>query len=108
MVGATSGADESEAGLASGLVNTSQQLGGAVGVAALVSVATARTTDLAAAGTPSQLALTEGFSAGLTAGAAIAAVGAIAAATLLGPRRRGERQVAPAPRPLVAAGEGRH
>ena len=103
MVGATSGADESESGLASGLVNTSQQLGGAIGVAALVSVATARTTDLAAAGARPAAALTEGFSAGLTVGAAIAALGAIAAATLLGSRRRKQRHVAPASQPALAA-----
>jgi EmrB/QacA subfamily drug resistance transporter len=93
MVAATSGADESESGLASGIVNTSQQLGGALGVAALVAVATARTADLTAAGgAPSPTALTEGFSAGLTVGAAIAAVAAIAAAVLLrSPRACGGR-----------------
>jgi EmrB/QacA subfamily drug resistance transporter len=77
MVVATSGADESEAGLASGIVNTSQQLGGALGVAALVAVATSRDT------------LTEGFSAGFTVGAVVAAVAAFLAATLLSPMRTG-------------------
>src|SRR3712207_6476216 len=59
MVGATSGTSASESGLASGLVNTSQQLGGALGVAALVVVATAVTGD---GGSPA--AMTDGFSAG--------------------------------------------
>jgi hypothetical protein len=69
-------------------VNTSQQLGGAVGVAALVAVATARTGELAASGTPSPAALTEGFSACLTVGDGIAAAAAVLAAMLLGERRR--------------------
>ena len=103
MVGATSGADESESGLASGLVNTSQQLGGAIGVAAVGWGATARTPALAAAAARPPPALTEGFSAGLTVGAAIAALGAIAAATLLGSRRRKQRHVAPASQPALAA-----
>jgi hypothetical protein len=79
MVAATSGADESEAGLASGLVNTSQQLGGALGDAALVAVATSRET------------LTDGFSAGFTVGAGIAALATLLAATLLSPTRTGSR-----------------
>ena len=88
MVGATSGTEESESGLASGLVNTSQQLGGALGVAALVALATARTEHAADAGATPLAAATDGFSAGFTAGAAIAAAAAIVAALVLGPERR--------------------
>ena len=87
MVAATSGADESEAGLASGLVNTSQQLGGALGVAALVAVATSRET------------LTDGFTAGFTVGAGVAALAALLAATLLSPTRAGSREVGTPARP---------
>ena len=87
MVAATSGGDETESGLASGLVNTSQQLGGALGVAALVAIASARTSDLTAGGEPSPAAaLTDGFSAGLTGGALVAALGAAIAAVVLSPR----------------------
>jgi EmrB/QacA subfamily drug resistance transporter len=83
MVGATSGAQASDAGLASGIVNTAQQLGGALGIAALVAVATAASPGSGGA------ALTEGFSAGLTAGAGVAAAAAVLAAVLLREPRRG-------------------
>ena len=89
MVGATSGSDEADAGLASGLVNTAQQLGGALGVAALVAVATAETSGAGPQG------LTDGFTAGFTVGAAVAAAGAALALALL-PRR-------PQRRPSLAA-----
>jgi EmrB/QacA subfamily drug resistance transporter len=87
MVGATSGADESESGLASGLVNTTQQLGGALGVAALVALATSQTGATAQDGAPPAEALTAGFSAGFLGGAAIAATGALLALTLLSSRK---------------------
>jgi hypothetical protein len=89
MVGATSGVEESASGLASGLVNTSQQFGGALGIAALVAVATSRTADVLAAGEPDRLAaLTEGYSAGLVGGAIAAAAGAVLALVLLPARER--------------------
>jgi len=87
MVAATSGGDETESGLASGLVNTAQQLGGALGVAALVALASARTTDVASGGDENPLAaLTDGFSAGFTGGAGVAALGATIAAVVLSSR----------------------
>lgn len=56
------GVDDGEAGLAGGLVNTSQQIGGALGLAILAAVATARTNDVAATGVAIPDALTAGFS----------------------------------------------
>ena len=77
-IGALAGIKPSEAGLASGLINTSQQIGGAVGIAVLSTVATTRTEDAVASGTAVPDALVEGFQLAFWVGAAIAVVGAIA------------------------------
>jgi EmrB/QacA subfamily drug resistance transporter len=68
------GVEPERAGLAAALLNSSQQLGGALGLAILTAVATARTSDLLATGTPQAAALTGGFSRGLFVGAAFLVV----------------------------------
>ncbi len=75
-IAAVSGVEESEAGLASGLINTSQQIGGAIGLAVLSAVAISRTDDVMSspASTPVN-GLTEGFQAAFLGGAAFALVG---------------------------------
>ena len=85
-VAAVSGVEGHEAGLASGLINTSQQIGGALGLAILATIANGRTEDAAAAGNPRKVALTEGFQAAFTVGAGIAIVGAIVALVLVSDR----------------------
>jgi len=75
-IAAVSGVEESEAGLASGLINTSQQVGGALGLAVLSAIAISRTDNVMSSGN-STLAngLTEGFQAAFLGGAAIAVLG---------------------------------
>jgi len=83
-IGALEGVEERDSGLASGLVNTTQQIGGAIGVAILSTIAVSRTEDvLAAHPTQQATALTEGFGDALVAGAAFAAAGAVLAAVLI-------------------------
>jgi len=82
-ISAVAGVARSEAGLASGLVNTSRLFGGALGLAILAAVATARTnSDLLHSGTgvPAlHLALTNGFQVAFAVAAGFAAVGAVVA-----------------------------
>jgi MFS family permease len=86
-IAAMSGVEEREAGLASGLINTSQQIGGALGLAVLATLANSRTDDLVASsgGDPAALpnALTEGFQAAFLGGAAIAVLGLVLTLVLI-------------------------
>jgi EmrB/QacA subfamily drug resistance transporter len=86
-IAALTGVRDEESGLASGLINTSQQIGGALGLAVLATVATSRTEDLMteARGDPSAVpgALTEGFQAAFLGGAGFALLGLIATLLLI-------------------------
>jgi EmrB/QacA subfamily drug resistance transporter len=78
-IAALAGVQPSEAGLASGLINTSQQIGGALGIAALSAIATSSTTDALASGTAQAVAATDGFHAAFIVGTAVALVGVLVA-----------------------------
>ena len=83
-IAAVSGVEEKEAGLASGLINTSQQIGGALGLAVLSTIATTHTEDLIASGDPNSLdALNEGFQAAFLGGAGIALLGFVLTLVLI-------------------------
>jgi MFS family permease len=82
-VAGTAGSTEAESGLASGLLNTSQQVGGALGLAILAAVASARTNHLFSTGDGPAKALAGGFGTALLAGAGLAVLAAVATATLL-------------------------
>jgi EmrB/QacA subfamily drug resistance transporter len=92
-IAALSGIPPQEAGLASGLINTSQQIGGALGVAVLTTVSTTRTENLLADGTPQPVAFTDGFSLAFWVAAAVAGISLLATLLLL---RRADLQTAPA------------
>ena len=93
-VAAVSGVEPHEAGLASGLINTSQQIGGALGLAILATVANSRTDHLAASGSPVRVALTEGFQNAFLVGAGIAIVGAVLAIVLVSGKASREHALA--------------
>jgi EmrB/QacA subfamily drug resistance transporter len=76
-IAATQGAKQGQAGLASGLVNTSRQVGGGLGLALLITFATQRTTHLIGSGEQVAQALTHGFRLAYLIGAGLAAVAAI-------------------------------
>ena len=74
---ANAGVPPEQAGLAAGLLNTSQQIGTAVAIAVFSALATSRTNHLLASGTPAPEALTGGFSRAVLAGAIFVAVAAL-------------------------------
>jgi EmrB/QacA subfamily drug resistance transporter len=82
-IAAVAGVEEAESGLASGLINTSQQIGGALGLAVLSSLATSHTTNLLADGSELKSALTDGFQVAFLGGAAIALVGFVLTLVLI-------------------------
>jgi EmrB/QacA subfamily drug resistance transporter len=98
-IAALAGVQHEEAGLASGLINTSQQIGGAIGVAALATIANDWTEESIADGAPVPQALVDGFQAAFVGGAIVAALGIVVALTMI---RREELAESKAEEPAAA------
>jgi MFS family permease len=101
MTLAMSGATQQDSGLASGLVNTTLQVGGALGLAVLATLSTTRTDNLLASGESTPSALTDGYQLAFIVGAGIV-VAAVAVAFGLLERVRGDE--APAAEPAYSQG----
>ena len=106
-IAAVTGTQPHEAGLASGLINTSQQVGGALGLAILATIANSRTQSLIHAGVHNTgVALTKGYDRAFLVGVGFALVGAALAAVLISSRdsRQHARAAAAGEVDAVAAG----
>ncbi|MBV9446831.1 MAG: MFS transporter [Streptosporangiaceae bacterium] len=103
---ANAGVRPDQAGLAAALLNSAQQVGGALGLAVLSAIATARTSHLLATRTPAPEALTSGFGRALLAGSIALAASAVIAFWVANTREQSEA-APPAPEPEpVAPGSG--
>jgi EmrB/QacA subfamily drug resistance transporter len=87
-IAATSGVAAEDSGLASGLLNTTQQVGGSLGLAVLSAVSTSRVTSALDGGSALPAALTHGFTGAFTVSAIVCAAAAVLAIVLLPGRRR--------------------
>ncbi|MGA7416508.1 MAG: MFS transporter [Acidimicrobiales bacterium] len=100
-IAAVTGTRPHEAGLASGLINTAQQIGGALGLAILASIANSRTQSLFHSGVHNaSVALTKGFDQAFLVGAGFAVAGAILAFVLIG---RFKPEALPTPKSITQA-----
>jgi EmrB/QacA subfamily drug resistance transporter len=98
-IAALAGVTEHESGVAAGLNNTAFQIGGALGVAIVSTIAVSRTDDYLAAnrGADPLVGLTEGFQSAFLACAVLAGIGTALALVLLGRTRRARERLDPVP-----------
>ena len=98
-IAALAGIAQHEAGLASGLINTNQQIGGAIGLAILITISTTRTDNQLAAGASQPEALVSGFQLAFWVAAAFAVIGLL---TTLAVLKRDDLRTEPAAEPTGA------
>ena len=99
-IASLSGVERADAGVASGLVNTSRQIGGAVGLAAVSAIAATSTSSFATANgisAASGAALDHGFQTALYALTGLLVLGLVIAVTLVKPARAPGNEVVPEP-----------
>jgi EmrB/QacA subfamily drug resistance transporter len=92
-IAATNGVAAEDSGLASGLLNTTQQVGGSLGLAVLSAVSTSRITSALHDGSTQPAALTHGFTGAFTVSAILCAAAAVVAIVLLPGRHRDAEDV---------------
>jgi MFS family permease len=92
MALAMSGSSEHDSGLASGLVNTTQQVGGALGLAVLASLSASHTNGLLAASVAEPAALTDGYRLSFAIGAVLVLVALVVASRVLRPAKEAEEE----------------
>jgi MFS family permease len=102
MTLAMSGATPSDAGLASGLVNTTLQVGGALGLAVLATLSATRSDTLIEQGQSTPAALTEGYQLAFLIGAGLVVAAIVVAVTVLQPERRAVEEVESEAEPVEA------
>jgi EmrB/QacA subfamily drug resistance transporter len=107
LIASAIGVRPADAGLASGLINTSQQIGGAVGLAVTTTVAATATAARLRAGHPPTTALTAGFHDAFAITACLALAAAVAAAALIR-RGRSAKPQAPAAQPVPDGERWKH
>jgi sugar phosphate permease len=97
-----SSATPQDAGLASGLVNTTAQIGGALGLAVLATVSSSRSNSLIAQHRPVAAALTEGYHLAFWIACGLVVVAAVLAAAVLRPQPGLASAAQPTPEPVLA------
>ena len=103
-IAATQSAKQGQAGLASGLVNTSRQVGGGLGIAVLITLATSRSSHLIGAGHGELQSLTDGFRLGYFIAAGLCAAAALLTLTLVPHTAPAQAAQAPAGQSPAAPG----